>query len=152
MKDKKVIGIIGVLVLALAAIIMIPIVGNIGSGKKAVETIPTLDKQGKNDSAQNTSTDSASKNKVTFIELGSVKCIPCKMMQPVMKKIEETYKNEVEVVFYDVWTEKDKVRADEYRINAIPTQVFLDREGVEYYRHAGFFPFEEVEKILKQKL
>jgi thioredoxin 1 len=90
--------------------------------------------------------------KVTFIELGSVKCIPCKMMQPVMKKIEETFPLNVEVVFYDVWTEKDKARAVEYNINAIPTQVFLDASGKEYYRHVGFFPFEDLEKILKMKL
>lgn len=31
------------------------------------------------------------KAKITFIELGSVKCIPCKMMQPVMEEIELTY-------------------------------------------------------------
>lgn len=31
------------------------------------------------------------KPKVKFIELGSVNCIPCKMMQPVMKAIEERY-------------------------------------------------------------
>ncbi len=30
--------------------------------------------------------------KVTFIELGSVTCIPCKQMQPIMKSIEEKYK------------------------------------------------------------
>ena len=30
--------------------------------------------------------------KVTFVELGSVNCIPCKQMQPVMKAIEEKYK------------------------------------------------------------
>ena len=28
-----------------------------------------------------------SANKVTFIELGSVRCIPCQQMQPVMKSI-----------------------------------------------------------------
>ena len=28
---------------------------------------------------------------VTFIELGSVKCIPCKMMQPIMDEIEQEY-------------------------------------------------------------
>jgi len=43
--------------------------------------------------------------KVTFIELGSVRCIPCKQMQPIMKSIEEKYGKQVKVVFYDVWTE-----------------------------------------------
>ena len=29
--------------------------------------------------------------KFTFVELGSVKCIPGKMMQPIMEEIEEEY-------------------------------------------------------------
>jgi thioredoxin 1 len=101
---------------------------------------------------EKTKTMTASKIKVTFIELGSVKCIPCKMMQPVMKKVEEKYVEKVDVVFYDVWTDKDKSKGEEYRINAIPTQIFLDKNGNEYFRHTGFFPFEEVEKIIKMKL
>jgi thioredoxin 1 len=87
--------------------------------------------------------------KVTFIELGSVNCIPCKMMQPVMKKVEEKYTNQVKVVFYDVWTEKDAPMAEKYGIRVIPTQIFLDKNGKEFFRHEGYYPFEELEKILK---
>ena len=29
--------------------------------------------------------------KVTFIELGSVRCIPCQQMQPVMKSLKKKY-------------------------------------------------------------
>jgi thioredoxin 1 len=89
--------------------------------------------------------------KVTFIELGSVNCVPCKMMQPVMRKMEETFPNDVEVVFYDVWTEEQKHYAGMYGIRAIPTQVFLDENGEEYFRHEGFFPYEDVVEILKMK-
>jgi len=32
--------------------------------------------------------------KVTFVELGSVGCIPCDKMQPIMKEIEEEYKGQ----------------------------------------------------------
>ena len=48
--------------------------------------------------------------KVTFIELGSVRCIPCQKMQTVMKSIEEKYGDQVKVVFYDVWTDEGKWR------------------------------------------
>jgi thioredoxin 1 len=89
--------------------------------------------------------------KVTFIELGSVNCIPCKMMQPVMKKVREKYGAQVKVVFYDVWTDRDSKYAQQYKIRAIPTQVFLDANGKEYSRHEGYFPFEELEKVLKRK-
>jgi len=89
--------------------------------------------------------------KVTFIELGSVRCIPCQQMQPVMKSIEEKYGKQVKVVFHDVWTETGAPFAKQYGIEAIPTQVFLDKNGVEYFRHAGYFPEEELIKVLNQK-
>jgi thioredoxin 1 len=89
--------------------------------------------------------------KVTFIELGSVRCIPCQQMQAVMKSIETKYSKEVKVDFYDVWTEAGKPFGAKYGIEAIPTQVFLDDKGNEYYRHVGFFPEEELVKVLQMK-
>ena len=94
---------------------------------------------------------STTKSKVTFIELGSVNCIPCKMMQPIMAEIEKEYAGQVKVVFHDVWTPEGRPYAEKYGIQAIPTQVFLDSEGKEYYRHAGFFPKNELVEVLKQK-
>jgi len=88
---------------------------------------------------------------VTFVELGSVRCIPCKLMQPVMKDIEKDYAGQVKVVFHDVWTPEGEPFGQTYKIRVIPTQVFLDKEGKEYFRHEGFFPKEELVKILKQK-
>ena len=88
---------------------------------------------------------------VTFIELGSVKCIPCKMMQPIMDEIEKEYAGQVDVIFHDVWTEAGQPFAKQYKISAIPTQVFLDKKGVEYFRHTGFFPKDEIVNVLKQK-
>ena len=89
--------------------------------------------------------------KVTFIELGSVRCIPCQQMQPVMKSIQEKYGKQVNVIFYDVWTDTGKPYATKYGIESIPTQVFLDKEGKEYFRHVGYFSEEELIKILNQK-
>lgn len=88
---------------------------------------------------------------VTFVELGSVNCIPCRMMQPVIKAVEEKFGSRVRVVFHDVWTPGGREDAMKYRIRAIPTQVFLDRNGVEYFRHEGFYPLEEIEKVLAVK-
>jgi thioredoxin 1 len=89
--------------------------------------------------------------KVTFIELGSVNCIPCKMMQPVMKSVEEKYGTQVKIIFYDVWKPEQKKFAQQYGIKLIPTQVFLDKEGKEFFRHEGFYPEAEIDKLLKSK-
>jgi len=105
----------------------------------------------KQDAVSQLTQEKKSKIKVTFIELGSVRCIPCKMMMPIMKEIEEKYKDEVKVIFYDVWTQEGKPYAEKYQIHAIPTQVFLDENGKEYFRHVGFFPREELFEVLKKK-
>lgn len=91
------------------------------------------------------------KPKVTFIELGSVNCIPCKQMQPVMKAIEAKFGEQVKVIFYDVWTKEQKQYAQLYKIKLIPTQVFLDENGKEFHRHEGFYPEAEIDKLLQSK-
>lgn len=90
------------------------------------------------------------KYKVTFVELGSVRCVPCKMMMPIMKEVEERFGDEVLVVFHDVWTPEGEPYAGKYGIRGIPTQVFLDADGKEYFRHTGFFPKEELFKVLEK--
>ena len=89
--------------------------------------------------------------KVTFVELGSVNCIPCKAMKKVMDSLEVKYPKDLKIVFHDVWTEAGQPAARQYNIRTIPTQVFLDAKGVEYFRHEGYFPMEELDKVLKQK-
>jgi thioredoxin 1 len=96
------------------------------------------------------SADPPPKPLVTFIELGSVRCIPCRMMQPVMKSIEEKYGDQVKIVFYDVWTQEGQPYASHYGIRLIPTQVFLDKNGKEFFRHEGFFPEAEIDKLLQK--
>jgi len=89
--------------------------------------------------------------KVTFVEIGSVNCIPCKAMQPIMKAVEEEYKGQVKIVFHDVWTEKGKTDAMKYDIRLIPTQVFLDKDGKEYFRHEGYYPKADVVRVIKMR-
>lgn len=89
--------------------------------------------------------------RVTFVELGSVRCVPCRQMQPVMKAIEEKYGDQVQVVFHDVWTDEGSSRAEEYKIRLIPTQVFLDEKGKEFFRHEGFYPEADIHKLLRKR-
>ncbi|MBN1466802.1 thioredoxin family protein [candidate division KSB1 bacterium] len=107
--------------------------------------------QSEADKAENKPDHQRSGAKITFIELGSVNCIPCKAMQPVMKAIEEKYGDQVKVLFYDVWTPEQQKYAREYRIKLIPTQVFLNEKGEEILRHEGFFPENEIDAFLRKQ-
>jgi thioredoxin 1 len=88
---------------------------------------------------------------VTFVELGSVRCIPCRQMQPVMKSIEKKYGDQIRVIFHDVWKPEQAEQAKVYGIRLIPTQVFLDADGKEFSRHEGFYPEEEIDRLLQKK-
>ena len=90
-----------------------------------------------------------SRHKATFIEIGADRCVPCVQMQPIMKEIAQEYAGTIQVVFYDVW--KDPTPARKYGIQLIPTQVFVDPNGREIFRHVGFFPKADILKMLKEK-
>jgi len=76
------------------------------------------------------------KGMVTMVDLGAKKCVPCKMMMPVMEKIEKTYQGKALIHFYDVW--EDREPATRFGIRGIPTQIFFDKDAKEVYRHVGF--------------
>lgn len=84
--------------------------------------------------------------KVTFIEIGADRCIPCRKMQPIMKEVAAEFAEDVQVVFYDVWKDPEPGRT--YGIQLIPTQVFIDANGKEVDRHVGFFAKEELVAVL----
>ncbi|MEI6847069.1 MAG: thioredoxin family protein [Chlorobiaceae bacterium] len=90
------------------------------------------------------------KPQVTFVELGSKSCIPCKLMQPVMRSVESKYGWQLKVVFYDVSSTEHRHYAKLYSIRIIPTQVFMDGNGKEFFRHEGFFSEKEIDTLLKQ--
>ena len=71
-----------------------------------------------------------------MVDLGAKKCIPCKMMAPIMEKLEKAYEGKAHIVFIDVWENRDQ--APRFGIRAIPTQVFFNENGEEVWRHEGF--------------
>ena len=88
------------------------------------------------------------KGMVTMIDLGAKSCVPCKMMAPIMEKLEKDYEGKAAILFIDVW--KDPDQAKRYGIRAIPTQIFYDKEGKEKYRHVGFMSEEAIVTQLKK--
>jgi thioredoxin 1 len=88
------------------------------------------------------------KGMVTMVDLGAKKCIPCKMMAPILEKLEKVYAGRAAVVFLDVW--EDPKPAQRFAIRGIPTQIFFDKEGREVFRHLGFLSEEEIVRRLKE--
>ena len=77
-----------------------------------------------------------------LLDLGAGKCVPCKMMAPILDELKETYAGKLEVVFIDV--RENQQAGQQYGIRIIPTQIFFDAEGKELFRHEGFFAKEDI--------
>ena len=77
-----------------------------------------------------------------LVDLGARTCIPCKAMAPILDGLRAEYAGRMDVVFIDVW--KDREAADAYAIRIIPTQVFFGADGRELARHEGFMGKEEI--------
>jgi len=86
--------------------------------------------------------------KAVMLELGSVGCIPCEKMKPVMEKLRMSYNGKLDVIFIDV--RKDRDAAQKFGVYVIPTQVFLDKSGKEFHRHVGFYGYQEIVPVLKR--
>jgi len=77
-----------------------------------------------------------------LIDLGADKCIPCKMMAPILVELRKEYADQLEVVFIDVWKNRDE--GERFGISIIPTQIFFDATGKERFRHEGFMAKKDI--------
>ena len=75
-------------------------------------------------------------------DFGRGKCIPCKMMKPILDDLKDEYAGRAEILIIDV--DEYSAVTQRCRIRAIPTQIFYDAQGKEVFRHEGFMPREDI--------
>ena len=120
-------------------------------GMKAKTTIVKNEdwlKEQRHGSAKNPFTEVVHNGQPTVLDLGSNTCVPCKMMKPILDELEQEYKNRANVVILEIGDYRDLAR--QYRVRVIPTQIFFDKEGNEYWRHEGFLAKEEIQVKLRE--
>jgi len=75
-------------------------------------------------------------------DYGADKCVPCKIMIPILAELKTEYEGKVDIIFFDVW--KDRSAGQRAKIRVIPTQLFFDATGKEVGRHEGFLSKEDI--------
>jgi thioredoxin 1 len=79
-----------------------------------------------------------------LLDFGAGKCINCKLMNKVLEELRSEYSDQLDIRFIDVWENESAGKA--YSIHMIPTQIFMDAEGNELFRHEGFISKEDILK------
>ena len=120
-----------VLCIAITALLMFPATADAGQAQNA-EAIPPVPTPGM----------------VTMVDLGANKCIPCKMVAPVIEELKKEYAGRASILFIDVWERREQVQR--FGIRGIPTQIFYDKNGKEAGRHVGYFDKKSIVQIFEQ--
>ncbi|MBS3740688.1 MAG: hypothetical protein KGY75_09905 [Candidatus Cloacimonetes bacterium] len=84
----------------------------------------------------------------TVLDLGSDSCVPCKMMKPIFAELEEELEGKANILLLEIADYRGI--ANEYNVRVIPTQIFFDQNGEQYWRHEGFLSKEDILKKLKE--
>ena len=84
----------------------------------------------------------------TLIDLGRGQCVPCQMMEPVLEELRTEYSARLTVRYIDIGEQPTAVA--DYGVRTIPTQIFLDANGDEVFRHTGFFAKDDILQAFRE--
>lgn len=77
-----------------------------------------------------------------LLDLGATTCIPCKAMVPVLDGLRADFAGKLDVEFIDIT--RDHEAGEAWRVEIMPTQVYLSADGHELARHQGFASREDI--------
>jgi thioredoxin 1 len=135
---KKNIVIIGLLIIAVVAVMQLKNRKQAGSSAECADGMCVLPFPAEKMLPEGVSTEQTSSQPLPrLLDLGAGKCASCKAMTVVLDEMKESFEGQLSVEFIDVWENEDAT--EEYGIRMIPTQIFFDAKGTELFRHEGFY-------------
>lgn len=78
----------------------------------------------------------------TLVEFGMNRCASCKAMHRVLDELQEAHGERLRIIRVNVMEQSELT--SQWKVMAIPTQVFLDGEGQELHRRQGFLSAKAV--------
>ena len=114
------------------------------SGKKQTLSEPEKGGQIAGDAVQENQASGLPK----LLDLGTLTCTPCKMMQPVLEALRKEYGGKMAVEFINLSENRDA--SQEYGVRVIPLQIFYDPSGKELFRHVGYWSKEDILRKWKE--
>jgi thioredoxin 1 len=92
--------------------------------------------------------DAVKSNKAVLLELSSATCSTCRKMQPFLKEIQDQYSSDLIIKTLDIAARTDI--AQKFLVTAIPTQVFINKNGEIYFKHVGYMSKNQIISVLKE--
>lgn len=81
----------------------------------------------------------------TLVEFGMNSCASCRAMHRVLDELSAAHGERLRIIRVNVMEQSDLTR--QWKVFAIPTQVFLDDTGKELYRHMGVLSARAISEV-----
>jgi thioredoxin 1 len=92
--------------------------------------------------------DNIGNNKSIILSFGMKHCYSCLAMSKVFKLV---LNSNPSLQIYSIDSQKDRlISRDKYNLKEMPSQIFLDKNGVEVFRHTGAYKKAIIDIILKK--
>lgn len=88
-------------------------------------------------------------DKPVLVDFFATWCGPCKMLSPVMEKVDENLAGQVKVLKLDI--DENPVSANTYGVHSVPTLI-LFKDGKPVGKLVGFRPAEQIESAVRGAL
>lgn len=88
-------------------------------------------------------------DKPVMIDFWAAWCGPCRMVAPVMEKLDENYSDQA--VFGKINVDEETELAEQFRVMSIPT-LYVIKDGQVVERLIGARPYAELESVIKRYL
>ena len=86
--------------------------------------------------------------KPTMVQFSASGCAPCEMMKPIVKKLQKKYTDTINVISIPV--KENQMLAKRFNVQAVPVQVFFDKEGKKVHHHMGFMAEADIVNQFKR--
>lgn len=86
---------------------------------------------------------------LTILKFYSTTCIPCKVLKPILEKLQQEFENRFKVV--EVNVESDYALVTTHNVMSVPTLIFL-KNGKEVDRYVGSISYDRLKDALIKHL
>ena len=85
-----------------------------------------------------------------LIQFTTTNCLPCKIMKPWLENLRKCYANSINIIEINLEEAHNERYGEILQIDTLPTQIYVNSENKEVFRHEGLDPNQSIQRTLRK--